>query len=335
MSHSTLQNQRQKVNAISGLKSDIIFLSDLRLGNKNLTSSKGDITNLFRVNNNRSYIFETNSTRNKRGVGILIASDLNAVINNTVLDPEENFIMLNVTLGEKVLTLGSIYGPNEHNPAFFQSLFNAITSLGNVPVVIGGDFNCTVSRDPIDQNIDCLFMHDLPNIRHSIYLAEFCEELGLCDPFRLKYPTAKKFSYKPFGAVRKNRSRIDFFLTSNQLMGQNFECSIGESPLSKAFDHKPCFLSFPPNNGTRKGIKKLQISPSILADTDIDIVVWYSIFETYLHHLHVNPDIRVEIEQTLRICGNIRKRLKDAGPDPEYYVAGLTEEVLVSRTGNI
>jgi hypothetical protein len=68
MSHSSIHNQRQKIDAIAGLKTDIIFLSDLRLGNKNLTSTKGDIINLFRVNNCKSYSLISNSTRNKRGV---------------------------------------------------------------------------------------------------------------------------------------------------------------------------------------------------------------------------------------------------------------------------
>ena len=37
----------------------------------------------------------------------------------------------------KILILGSVYGPNEHNPAFFVNLKNDISSLGNVPVILG------------------------------------------------------------------------------------------------------------------------------------------------------------------------------------------------------
>jgi exonuclease III len=335
MSHSSIHNQRQKIDAIAGLKTDVIFLSDLRLGNKNLTSVKGDIINLFRVNNCKSYSLISNSTRNKRGVGILISSDCNFSLTDTVLDQNENFIIIKIKINDHHLIMGSIYGPNEHDPQFFRDLYGAISGMGNLPVIIGGDFNCTFSKEQVAHNIDCLWMNDIPNMRHSIYLNEFCETLHLCDPFRVKYPTAKKFSYKPFGNVRKNRSRIDFFLASNNLVNSNFECTIGDSTLGNAFDHKPCFLFYPNNIIKKRGPKKLQISPSILNDIDIDIVAWYSIFETYLQHLQVEPDTRHELNQSLIQCGNVRRLLKDAGPDPDYYVVNLTEERLLLRDGSI
>jgi hypothetical protein len=77
MTNSTAQNQRLKIEAISSLCADIIFLSDIPLGNKNLTTSKGEISKLFLVNNHKSYDFITNSTRNKRGVGVLFSRNLN------------------------------------------------------------------------------------------------------------------------------------------------------------------------------------------------------------------------------------------------------------------
>jgi exonuclease III len=173
MTNVTQQSQRLKIEAIASMGSDIILLSDIRLGNKNLTSSKGEISKLFLINNYKAYDFFTNSTRNKRGVGILISRDLNCKAVSSEADPEENYLLLSVDINGFRLTIGSIYGPNEHNPAFFRNLYNAIQRLGTQPIIIGGDFNCTYSNEKIDSNNDCLHMLEVPNYRHSQYLKEF------------------------------------------------------------------------------------------------------------------------------------------------------------------
>jgi hypothetical protein len=67
----------------------------------------------------------------------------------------------------------------------------------------------------------------------------------------------------------------------------------------------------------------------------VDIVAWYTTFESYLHHLNIGPDLIPERDLTLRICGNIRKLLKDAGPDPAYYSDNLTEDIVANRNANI
>jgi exonuclease III len=335
MSHSTIQNQLIKTESISGMKRDVIFLSDLRLGNRNLTTSKGDISNLFLINNNRSYRLHSNSSLHKRGVGILVASDLDFVIDESELDPGENYILLRASLNGSVFIIGSIYGPNEHNPEFFQSLYRAIIRLGNHPILIGGDFNCTVSADPVDNNPDCFNMASLPNYRHTVYLNEFCEALNLVDPFRLLHPTLKKYSYKPYGNMRKNRSRIDFFLISTNLANDNIDCNIADHTLGTCFDHWPVFLTFPNPHIPNRGVKKLQISNSILQDPDIDIVVWYSVFETYLHYIRVDNTLIPDRSDTLIICGNVRKLLKDSGLCLSYYVDGVTDQIINLRRDNL
>ena len=87
-----------------------------------------------------------------------------------VTDPEENFLLLRVVIQGTTVILGSIYGPNEYNPNFFNLLDTAIRDLGNWPIILGGDWNCTFSSDPILLNIDCRNMVNLPNFRQPISL---------------------------------------------------------------------------------------------------------------------------------------------------------------------
>jgi exonuclease III len=80
MSNSAKWNQTLKICGITKLKSDVIFLSDIRISNKNLISSADDIKNFFLNNPYEKYNFFFNSTKNKRGVGILIKNSLNCRI---------------------------------------------------------------------------------------------------------------------------------------------------------------------------------------------------------------------------------------------------------------
>jgi exonuclease III len=256
MSHSTSQNQRLKIEAITSLKTDIIMLCDLRLGNKNLTSCKGSVSNLFLINNNCANDFMSNSTLTKRGVGILFKKDLNIIIEETINSDDENFMLSRIVLRGQKFIIGVIYGPNEHNPAFFRNLYEACRRLGNAPLILGGDLNCTFSNLNVQANPDCFNMAELPNYRHSCYISEFCLALELDDPFRFLHPNSKKYTYRPFGLVRKNRSRIDFFMISKSLLNLNLDCVIPEGPLGTFFDHKYVDLTFNKNPFWLKTAKK-------------------------------------------------------------------------------
>ena len=89
-------------------------------------------------------------------------------------DPEENYLLLRISLRGHQAILGSIYGPNDLNPLFFDRLKRSIQKLGDLPIILGGDWNCTVFRDLVETNIDCLNMQRLPNLRHSELLDDLC-----------------------------------------------------------------------------------------------------------------------------------------------------------------
>jgi hypothetical protein len=72
MSSTGSFNHKLKMSGITKLRTDIIFLCDIRLSNSQnvTTSAHAELT--FRTNPYGAYKFYFNSTRNKRGVGILI-----------------------------------------------------------------------------------------------------------------------------------------------------------------------------------------------------------------------------------------------------------------------
>ena len=83
----------------------------------------------------------------------------------------------------------------------------------------------------------------------SIWRASvICMDFNLSDPFRTLYPGWRAFSYSPFGTVRRNRSRLDFFVVSNSLIPNIIYCSISPGRATKLFDHRTVLLTL----GTKK-----------------------------------------------------------------------------------
>ncbi len=220
------------------------------------------------------------SCSNKRGVGILIKQNLNLTVLQEERDPDDNFLALRVSSGGKELIIGSVYGPNNHNPAFFDRLHTILSRLGNLPVIIGGDWNCTYSALPIPDYPDIINMRSLPNKRHMELLQNLCTNLELTDPFRVKFPVWEEFWYTPSDPLQKNRSKIDFFSISKYIIQDVSEVGISPSKQNKMFDHSAITLSFLPR--AANSIMRPTISNLILKDPDLKLVVALSVANTYL-----------------------------------------------------
>ncbi len=192
-----------KMYGIAKLKTDVIFISDVRLCNAHGVSNSHNISNTFRTNPYSSYECYFNSNSNKRGVGILIKNNSNISILQELRGADDNSLLLKATYKGSVFILASIYGPNAHCPVFFTNLQNDLTALGDHPVIMGGDWNCTVSSLPPLNNLDVINMNANPNKRHSEYLQNLCASINLTDPFRAKYPNRQEFSYVPSDPLKK------------------------------------------------------------------------------------------------------------------------------------
>jgi hypothetical protein len=203
--------QLRKLYGVLKLKTDFIFISDTRISNRNLVSSENDLISIFRNNQYGSYSTFFNSTSNKRGVGILISNKISYSVSGRVADPGENYLLLKLLVQGKQLVVGSIYGPNNTDHAFFDNLNRDLFAFGNVPIILGGDWNATYSNLPVDVNPDCFNMAALPNRTHSDLINNMCVTFSISDPFRALNPVLRKFSYCPRAVGATNKSRIDFF----------------------------------------------------------------------------------------------------------------------------
>jgi hypothetical protein len=199
-------NRNLKIHGVTKLGTDLILISDLRLSNKQLVSCAEDVKRLFQLNMYAGYDCFFNSTMNKRGVGILFNKKISYIVQEQRADREENYLLLKLTIKGEDVVIGSIYGPNDHNEGFFTNLKANLKTLSNdlaTPIILGGDWNCTYCADPVDSNIDVFNMVNLPNKRHSDLLKLLCNEIKLCDPYRVLHFNKTDFTFIPKCEVKK------------------------------------------------------------------------------------------------------------------------------------
>jgi exonuclease III len=242
------ENYDLKLDAICSLKSEIIFLSDIRMGQISNQQSTLKVSNTLNRSSLREHVFMANSSDNKRGVAILISKKLNPEVLDTFQDQNQNLLLIECMVNGHRLILGSVYGPNSTCRQFYRDITNFLESKMNVPVILGGDWNVTWSNSGPDDNIDITGMVRTPNFTNGNLLKNLANTFELTDPFRILYPDRKCYSYVPFGNARKNKSRLDFFIISTSLLGGVVDCGIFPGMLSSQFDQKPIFLHFNSKN---------------------------------------------------------------------------------------
>ena len=268
----------QKINAILKTGCDLIFLQDIRASCRIAVIGK-----IIECTKNGNYKMFYNSSKSKRGVCILYKANLDIEVRNVFKSPCENLILLDCLLNNTPITIGSAYGPTDiDNPIFITEVKSEIVKLGNKSFIIAGDFNCIQNMIPLirdksditsqkkkyyDINSEILNMSSIPNKRNSQLLCDLIADEFFVDPFRHFFPNRREYSYVPFNKRNDNRSRIDFFLTSHDILAITEE--INYTPLlTSLFDHKAVKL--------RLGVKKKETRISI----DNKSVFFPGMFET-------------------------------------------------------
>ena len=199
---TSVRNQAAKIVSILNMNTDIIFLSDTRLNGKH-----NSIIEAFRLRYKMYY----HSSLNRRGVAILISNDLDLQVLEEQRDDQENAFLLRVSISDKVMVIGSIYGPNTNDFAVYDFLHQSLDRWRGLPTVLGGDWNATYSNLPLNINPDVFSMRSVPSTARTERILQLCDEYELTDPYRTLQPDERDYTYVPAGVLRQNRSRIDFF----------------------------------------------------------------------------------------------------------------------------
>ena len=146
--------------------------------------------------------------------------------------------MVNKKIDKMVLTLISIYAPNDTSQRikFFQDLDVWIRQYSKDPqnTIIGGDFNCCDKHDRQSKKSD----------RSSEALRNFKDLHDLTDVYRFCNPGKHDFTYVHPSDKSRN-SRIDYIFSSDTILEFIKSCKIINAPVP---DHKAVTTGFDTNN---------------------------------------------------------------------------------------
>ncbi len=274
---STNSKTDLKILAITRGSPDVVFLSDTRLNSRKQNAATHDLLKKFRL---KGYNFIHNSKTSSRGVAVLIKKTISWELHRKIEDPGDNYLILSATINSYRFTLGAVYGPNQNDLQFYDSLERDILALDNQTVVLGGDWNATWSSVPVPNNPDVINMQAIPSKQRSEKILQMSRRLSLTDPFRFLYPNKTEFTYVPNAAANRNRSRLGFFLISENIIDSCKNVNIPHNLTSKTFDHKPVELIF----RKVKKEKVQKIKDSILRDPLLYAVIKAYTIDCYNNH---------------------------------------------------
>ena len=145
---------------------------------------------------------------NSRGVCILFSNKCQYIIHNVITDSNGRYILVDLTLADKRVSLGNVYGPNNDCPDIYIELFEHIESFSNDHRIIAGDFNLV-----LDLDLDKHGGRKATNHRAANVVRTYMEDTDLVDIWRHKNPDKRMYTW-----CRKNpeylASRLDFYLCS-------------------------------------------------------------------------------------------------------------------------
>ena len=134
---------------------------------------------------------------------ILINNNISCDIRRTLVDPNGNFIIMELKMSDKTLTLASIYGTNDDMPQFYKTIRKNINDFSNDNIVICGDWNLVLDPD-MDNEI---YRHiNNPNARREVL--KFIDEDQFIDIFRF-INDDKGFTWRRLNP-EKSKARLDY-----------------------------------------------------------------------------------------------------------------------------
>ena len=91
----------------------------------------------------------TNFSSSRAGVGILFNNNFYFQILKYFVNPEGRFIIADIKIQDKTLTLVNIYAPKKDEPTFFQNVCEKLSSFDCDFIIFGGDFNlvCDIHKN--------------------------------------------------------------------------------------------------------------------------------------------------------------------------------------------
>ncbi len=164
----------------------------------------------------------------------------------TTRDPSGHFILQVIDTENIIIVIVNIYSYNSHNDnnILLETLENYIQNASNnfpiSGIVVGGDFNMI-----LDHNLDCWPPRNSAAVNKNLKV--FMKKFNLIDVWRHQHYNTNAFTWSNRNATRK--SRLDFWLVSNNLNNDKISVNIITTPLT---DHNAVSIFTPLHSASTK-----------------------------------------------------------------------------------
>ena len=179
-------------------------------------------------------IFFNHGTKHSKGTMILFHPKLNFKIEKQISDKNGRFIILDGSFADTRTVLVNIYAPNDvhQQVSFFKELQNRLQDYAEESIIIGGDFNCTLSD--LDKKGGNPNSRKVPVVQE---INKLCNLYELNDIWRQRNPNEEQFTWR--NKSFKIQCRLDYFLISKKLSDLTEKCKIFYAPET---DHSAIFI---------------------------------------------------------------------------------------------
>lgn len=157
---------------------------------------------------------------NSRGVAVLFNNNFEFKVKEVIEYNTGNALILVLEIEKHfILTLVNLYGPNKDTPSFYSNLSKQLSELESDFTVICGDWNLVQNYD-----LDCYNYKTKNNPKSHETVLNLKETFNWVDPWRIQHPDTRRFTW--FRRTPVKKSRLDFFLISEELMNRVEQTSI-------------------------------------------------------------------------------------------------------------
>ena len=161
--------------------------------------------------------FSSNNSQS-RGVAIFFTNTFEFTVHNEVKDNDGNFIILDVTIQNKRITLVNIYAPKKDEPDFFIKVMTEISNVNNDHIIVLGDFNLLLDPEKDGKNYK-----RVNNKKARDKVLELMITYNLYDAWREENFNSSKFTWsRKLGNAQFQMGRLDYILLSESLL--NYSC---------------------------------------------------------------------------------------------------------------
>jgi hypothetical protein len=175
-----------------------------------------------------------------------------------------------------------------------------------------------------------------PSLTRSRWLCDIRTDFNLSDPYRYLNPEKREFTYTP-RTGRNSRSRLDYFLVSDSILGNVCDCGISNTVSTTLFDHKSISLSLSKRNIGKSNI----IANNTIIHPRYLMLIAAVTLETYLQHAVPDQD-GLHLQVALRELGNFYNTFRElnelelqvclSGNRNEEHVRRLNDRLLLLST---